>query len=82
MADAAEVIRAHERGDDFGWARGRPVSAFDHFAGQRATEGLGQLGDDLAVAARDGNVQRRAPLRVWPRDALRVGLRVLEHLWR
>jgi len=52
VADMSEVIRAHERGDDFGWARGRPVSAFDHFAGRRATEGLGALGETCDIRFR------------------------------
>ena len=51
-AEIAEIVRAHERGDDFGWARGRQISAFDHFAGARATAALRQLGDTCGIRFR------------------------------
>mmetsp|Transcript_30902 Transcript_30902/g.51159 ORF Transcript_30902/g.51159 Transcript_30902/m.51159 type:complete len:289 (+) Transcript_30902:430-1296(+) len=42
--DFGKIVQMHESGTDFGWARGRKVSAFDHVCGERAVEGLTKLG--------------------------------------
>jgi len=42
--DFERIVELHRRGRDFGWARGRKVSAFDHVCGERAVAGLSQLG--------------------------------------
>ena len=44
--DFGRIVAEHEQAAkaDFGWARGRKVSAFDHVCGERAVETLSQLG--------------------------------------
>jgi len=50
--DLNAVLEAHANGGDFGWARGRPVSAFDHVCGETATRSLGSLGEGAGIRFR------------------------------
>lgn len=51
--DGSKVIELHrKRKGDFGWARGRRVTAFDHFCGEHATHSLGALGGQSDIKFR------------------------------